>query len=939
MKFKLRHAFGLSLVLGALIAVQARAEITVDGLDNRAFYHDYVAFKVITEPGFQYLCELDSEPVAAGEWIEVSEVDYHELYVVRTNTANSDTESRLIQFIVQSSARGNSERGLPPWTPYPTVNSSEDELAGAELRIITPAQIPTGGQIPVIGLVENTNGGPVRVNGDAIIVGNGMKAFKIRRGVGSCFVKAPSNPGGFSMNISLSSMETRKSLLIESGGDWSAIAGTVSDTEVWQENSEIHITNDITIPAGAELRIESGTFVKLDPRVNIHVNGKLRILGTVENPVLLAPSQSSEPWGGFLVTSNSATLEVTGAIITGGGGDPGYFDDHFGVSHRPEQAVLLGHHNATVTVTNSYLISNAGQAANGYNSEFMFDNTLIQRCITTGEFEGGLVVFNKSALIEFPVDSQLFLDQDNDAVYFTEGEHFLYDSLIGWAKDDGIDSGSGGAGSVVVSNCWIEACYHEGMAWSGGGREIDVANTVVMNCGQGIEAGWGTSANSPDVFAENLLAVCNAVGARFGDNYNWTYPGRLTVTNSYLLYNLRDIFGRAWGGTWQVRSNSMFIDNNYISSPNNYHTNNTIWNPSMDGHLLAGFLTTPPDAQVGVAFAVTNNLLTPDNAQGTVYVGLSTFSTNQVKVDYTITTGSLALGMKTLTFHPGEIIKGIDIGDYNLKFAYVSLHNPVNSKLTTPSRLYITQSENAPTSLSLINTASNWRYLDGNRVPETNWASLEFDDTNWETGHAEFGFGDNDEVTVIDGGPDGGRYPTAYFRHRFPVDNPADFSSLALDVRYDDGVILYLNNNEIFRGNMPDGPISHDTYTGNATESETAFVHHVIDTDYLEPGGNIIAAEVHQSSPDSSDLSFDLGLKAIRRYDLTEIQYQRFGDEIMLYWQNPNFTLQQSTSLNGPWELIRPLQNPVSIGLDQNDNKFFRLRDINTIQNNGMEHP
>ena len=51
--------------------------------------------------------------------------------------------------------------------------------------------------------------------------------------------------------------------------------------------------------------------------------------------------------------------------------------------------------------------------------------------------------------------------------------------------------GSGNPGTVMtVEGSWFEACFHEGMAWSGEGRSITVTNSVAMNCGQGIEAGW-----------------------------------------------------------------------------------------------------------------------------------------------------------------------------------------------------------------------------------------------------------------------------------------------------------------------------------------------------------------------------------------------------------------------------------------------------------------
>ena len=52
------------------------------------------------------------------------------------------------------------------------------------------------------------------------------------------------------------------------------------------------------------------------------------------------------------------------------------------------------------------------------------------------------------------------------------------------------------------------------MAWSSGPRDADVRDSVVLNCGQGIECGYG----DPDVDADHCLCTTNVVGARFGDN-------------------------------------------------------------------------------------------------------------------------------------------------------------------------------------------------------------------------------------------------------------------------------------------------------------------------------------------------------------------------------------------------------------------------------------
>ena len=43
----------------------------------------------------------------------------------------------------------------------------------------------------------------------------------------------------------------------------------------------------------------------------------------------------------------------------------------------------------------------------------------------------------------------------------------------------------------------------------------------------------------------HCLSTANLVVARFGDNYDWTYNGFLKVRDSLLLFNHRDIWGRA----------------------------------------------------------------------------------------------------------------------------------------------------------------------------------------------------------------------------------------------------------------------------------------------------------------------------------------------------------------------------------------------------------
>ena len=79
---------------------------------------------------------------------------------------------------------------------------------------------------------------------------------------------------------------------------------------------------------------------------------------------------------------------------------------------------------------------------------------------------------------------------------------------------------------------------------------------------------------------------------------------------------------------------------------------------------------------------------------------------------------------------------------------------------------------------------------------------------------------------------------------------------------YDGNImILYLNGTEIYRTNMPTGPITYVTFTsGGGTPDENAFFETSVDPGLLVNGTNVLAVEIHQRNLTSSDISFDLKL-------------------------------------------------------------------------------
>jgi len=160
----------------------------------------------------------------------------------------------------------------------------------------------------------------------------------------------------------------------------------------------------------------------------------------------------------------------------------------------------------------------------------------------------------------------------------------------------------------------------------------------------------------------------------------------------------------------------------------------------------------------------------------------------------------------------------------------------------------------------LVARGSTWRYHDDGSNLGTAWREVDFDDSAWSSGSAEFGFGDADEVTELQSG-----HITYYFRQSFTIDTLAKYKNpVYMDLLVDDGSVIYLNGVKLSRSNLPSDTITATTLavrdiTGT---SEYQFNGRIYSVDELVEGENVVAVEVHQSSEESDDLSFDLGLEA-----------------------------------------------------------------------------
>jgi len=156
-------------------------------------------------------------------------------------------------------------------------------------------------------------------------------------------------------------------------------------------------------------------------------------------------------------------------------------------------------------------------------------------------------------------------------------------------------------------------------------------------------------------------------------------------------------------------------------------------------------------------------------------------------------------------------------------------------------------------------TGQYWNYWNSKDAPDAAWNSTA-DLSQWKHGASPLGWGDRDAATpfVLAASE---RPITTYFARDVNLGTiSADFE-LTLDVRVDDGAVIYVNGTEVKRVNMPEGAVTDNTNAKSnvslgAAKKNLATVS--VPRDVLKDGVNRIAVEEHANYAGAVSVSFDL---------------------------------------------------------------------------------
>ncbi|MBL0012205.1 MAG: metallophosphoesterase family protein [Flavobacterium sp.] len=223
----------------------------------------------------------------------------------------------------------------------------------------------------------------------------------------------------------------------------------------------------------------------------------------------------------------------------------------------------------------------------------------------------------------------------------------------------------------------------------------------------------------------------------------------------------------------------------------------------------------------------------------------------------------------------------VEINDMKLEKIFFVLFLFVSHFVIAQSQTFISFG-NGTTTLG-----SQWKYLADGSNQGTLWRNSSFVDTLWPIGNSEFGYGETDQNTTISFGPDSNnKYITTYFRKTISIPNLSVFSSMVMNIKRDDGIVVYVNGVQVFIDNLTANPAYNLTATLASDDGNTV-LNAVLPTSFFATGDNVIAVEIHQNSITSSDITFDMELIGTSETNITRGPYLQLGstDGVTIRWR------------------------------------------------------
>ena len=305
---------------------------------------------------------------------------------------------------------------------------------------------------------------------------------------------AASNPGSFTLTAAANGLSNSKALTSLNGAAQTSVSGTLAGANTW--SGIIHVTGDVTVPAGASLTINPGTHVLIDGTATagdttgrkITVAGTLTASGTLASPVSITSFDPNARWGGFVISAAQPTAL-----------------DFCLISHAAHTATV-GHTNkgpmfnitdSAVTLRDCVWGESPGKAMfTSGTTDITIQRSLIAHLITGPELQDGTSLLCEDTNIQeiLPTfrESNDLVPDDEDCLYIhnAPGRSVLVSRCV-FAKcgDDVIDNL---AGPITVQDSILRQGWDKGISLLN--NDLTISRTQIIDCDKGIALKSNTAA-------------------------------------------------------------------------------------------------------------------------------------------------------------------------------------------------------------------------------------------------------------------------------------------------------------------------------------------------------------------------------------------------------------------------------------------------------------
>ena len=177
------------------------------------------------------------------------------------------------------------------------------------------------------------------------------------------------------------------------------------------------------------------------------------------------------------------------------------------------------------------------------------------------------------------------------------------------------------------------------------------------------------------------------------------------------------------------------------------------------------------------------------------------------------------------------------------------------------------------TATNLMNFGSTWSYYSNGAVPPVNpgaWTTVGYTTgAGWASGPGMFGYNASQATCIASGCAPActplascNKYWTYYFRKTVSF-NPTTYSAIRLNIKRNDGVVVYINGTERARDYMPTGTITNTTAAASDIPAVSPNMSIDLSTAFFNNGVNTIAVEVHVNKQKATEMYFDMEIQGI----------------------------------------------------------------------------